>query len=170
MKILKFKEYLIESEFRWTKDLVKIYETDFEECKWNNYLELDAQGVLVGEPLTSQKYINRIYPCFERTRKALKEKFGNTLTFYRVDINLNHPQNERFKKIENKIKVKLVSDSKYDLKIWKNWYKKDIEDGIRHVVAITVPTKDVLAIYRKPNMKYREIHILTTNAKYKVIK
>ena len=169
MKIIKFKEYLNETEFRWTKDMVKFYETDFEECKWNNYLELDAQGVIVGEPLTSQKNLKRIYPCFEKTRNELKKKFGNTLTFYRVDINLDHPDNERFKKIEKNIKVKLVTDSKYDLKIWKDWYKKDLDDGIRKVVSITIPTDDVLAIYRKPGVRYREIHILTKNAKYKVL-
>jgi hypothetical protein len=117
----------------------------------------------------SQDYIKEIYKCFENTRSALKQKFGNKMTFYRVDINLDHPDNEKYKKIEKNIKIKLVSDKQYDLKVWKKFYKYDIEEGLRHVVSITVPTDDVLAIYREKRSNYREVLILTKRAKYTVI-
>ena len=66
--------------------MVKFYETDFEECKWNNYLELDAQGVIVGEPLTSQKNLKRIYPCFEKTRNEFAKVTAEIVTFVSVPV------------------------------------------------------------------------------------
>jgi hypothetical protein len=167
--MIKFKDYLNEKDFRWTKDVKDVYINDFENCPGRYELESTAMGVIVGSPLPSQEKIKEIYPCFEKTREVMKKKFGSKITFYRVEINTDHPSNERFKKIEKKIKVKLVSDSKFDLKIWKRFYKHDLEKGIRHIVAITVPVDDVLAVYRRSDMGYREIHILTKNAKYEVI-
>ena len=145
-----FKEILLEAtDFKWTRDIEKSANKEFNKCKEFNYiLTSDAMGVIPGQPMKIDRVdLDKLKDCFNETRELVRKKFGDKITVYRVDI------------IDNKIKGKktlLYSSKKEVQDVWSDFYQKEISQGIRKIVKKTISVDDILA-FHVDNYGYKEL-------------
>ena len=144
---MKFKQYLMERDFKFNKSILQQAEIDTKNCPYEHILTSVAVGVISDEPLKTSRYIKEIYPCYDKTRELIRKKYGDKITLYRIDP------------IHVKVKSKVVLFApKEDIEIWKEYYEKELKNNERKITKKTVKVEDILAVYISSD--YREIHVI----------